>query len=122
MLRISAIIFGLIFVSMGVFGFYPEYTPGGKFFGLIAVSKVDNLVRLVGGITAIFCGIQSAYASKVYFIFIGVLSAAVALYGFIEGPGMHLGLQIKSLADLWLLTIVAVIALFFGLLFQQEGR
>ena len=120
MLRTLATIFGLVLIAFGVLGFLPELTPEGKLLGIFMVNPVHNVIHLVSGGVALFCGLSSTFASKVYFIAFGIVYAAVAVLGFMLGEGMLFDLIAINTADNWLHTVIAVVSLYFGLFLSRK--
>lgn len=114
MLKTIAIVFGVIFVIVGILGFVPVATPEGKLLGIFSVNAVHNLVHLLTGIVAIICGLSSFTASRIFFIVFGIIYALVTILGFAKGEGMLLNLIAINQADNWLHLVIAIIALYLG--------
>jgi hypothetical protein len=114
MLKRIAVIFGVVFVLVGVLGFIPAVTPGGKLLGLFDVNTVHNLVHLATGVVGIAVGMASEQASKLFFQVFGVIYALVAIAGFFYGDKPLLGLVANNTADAGLHVIIAAVALYLG--------
>ncbi|MBI4986399.1 MAG: DUF4383 domain-containing protein [Rhodocyclales bacterium] len=120
MIKRIAVIFGAVFVVVGVLGFVPGVTlfdpdaDHGRFLGVFAVDPVHNLVHMVTGIIAIGVGITSEVASRMYFRIFGVIYAIVALLGFGFGNAALFGVMSNNLPDAILHTLIATAALFLG--------
>lgn len=120
MLRTVAILFGLIMLLIGILGFLPDFTPHDRLFTLFLVNPLHNLIHLATGVVALVCGLKSGTASRVFFILIGLLYAAFAIYGFRLGQGMLLDLVAVNRADNWLHGLIAIICLYFGLFMKGK--
>lgn len=120
MLKTLAIIFGLVFLAIGILGFFPDFTPNGKLLGIFSVNNEHNIVHLVSGVVALICGLNSNYASKVYFIIFGLIYGAVAVLGFMHGDEKLFGLIAINAADNWLHAGIAVVSLYIGFFFRSE--
>lgn len=120
MLKRIAVIFGVVFVAAGIFGFIPgvtSYAPDlehGRLFGIFAVDTLHNTVHILTGAIAIWMGLSSEYASRMYFRVFGILYAIVAFLGFGYGAAPLFGLMANNLPDAALHTVIAVVALFLG--------
>ncbi len=115
-----AVVFGAVFLLVGVLGFIPAVTPmsagseEGRLLGIFAVDAVHNLVHVLTGIAAIATGFISEAASRTYFKVFGVVYGVVALLGFGYGSAPLLGLMANNLPDAALHALIAAVALFLG--------
>jgi hypothetical protein len=114
MLKVLAILFGIVFVAIGVLGFLPQYAPAGKLFNLFSVNPAHNLIHLATGAIAILCGFSSTSAARFFFIIFGLVYAAVAGLGFYQGGDNLFGMIAINKADNWLHAGIAVISLYLG--------
>jgi hypothetical protein len=120
MLKRIAIVFGAIFLLIGILGFIPGVTPvsadgdHGRLFGVFAVDTPHNLVHILTGIVAIACGLMSEAASRMYFRIFGIIYALVAVMGFFYGRDPLMGFMAHNMPDAILHTAVAIVALFLG--------
>lgn len=119
MLKRIAIIFGAVFILVGILGFIPAITPlapNGEYqrlFGVFAVDTMHNAVHLLTGIVAIACGMASEAASRNYFRTFGIVYGLVALVGFMAGNAPMMGMA-HNVADAVLHTAIAIVALLLG--------
>lgn len=120
MVKTAAILFGIVFLAIGVLGFVPGITTpmgdgtGGMLLGIFHVNLAHNVVHLLTGAVALFAGMASAGAARTFFRIFGVVYALVAVLGFVQGDGMLLGLISNNTADTWLHVGIAVVSLFLG--------
>ena len=120
-LKKIAVIFGVIFAVVGVLGFVPVVSPGGKLLGVFDVNSAHNLVHLATGIIAILVGMASDKASRTFFQVFGVIYALVAVLGFYSGDQPLLGIVSNNSADAALHVIIAVAALYLGFGMKAEA-
>lgn len=120
MLKTIAIIFGIIMLLIGVLGFIPALTPEGKLLGLFMVNNVHNIIHLATGAVAIICGLTSDRASQIFFAVFGIIYGLVTILGFIQGPGLLLGLVAINQADNWLHFVISALSLYLGFGFCRE--
>jgi len=114
MLKTMAVLFGIVFLAIGVLGFVPGVTDGHMLLGVFHVNAAHNVVHLLSGAAALFCGMSSASASRMYFRIFGVIYGLVAVMGFVVGDGMLLGLISNNTADTWLHVGIAAVSLILG--------
>lgn len=120
MIKRIALIFGAIFVLVGILGFVPMVTPYmadsdyGRFLGVFAVDPVHNGVHILTGAVAIAVGLFSDHASRIYFRVFGIVYALVALLGFYYGNQAIAGMMANNLPAAALHTVIAAVALFLG--------
>lgn len=119
MLKVLAILSGLVFIIIGILGFLPDYAPAGKLFGLFSVNLEHNIVHLATGVIALLCGFSSSTASKAFFIIFGLVYAAVAAAGFYFGEGLLFNTIAINTADNWLHTGIALVSLYFGFFLRR---
>jgi hypothetical protein len=109
-----ALIFGTVFVIVGVLGWVPAVNPGGKLLGIFDVNAAHNVVHLATGVVAIIVGAMSEKASRVFFQVFGVIYGLVAVLGFFQGDAPLLGIVANNAADSVLHVVIAVVALYLG--------
>ncbi|MGA8165520.1 MAG: DUF4383 domain-containing protein [Waddliaceae bacterium] len=114
MLRTLAILFGIVFIIVGVLGFLPTFVINGKLFDLFQINFEHNILHLVSGVLALLCGLSSGFASKMFFIIFGVVYAFLAFLGFIQGEGMLFEMIAINPADNWFNAGVAALSLLIG--------
>lgn len=115
--RTVALVFGIVFLLVGILGFIPALTPGGALLGLFAVNGVHSIVHLLFGILGIAAA-TTGY-SVLYNKIGGAIYLILAIVGFIAllavpalAPnGMLLGIVMINTADNFLhLVLGAVLA------------
>jgi Domain of unknown function (DUF4383) len=109
-----AMIFGWIFVVIGVLGFISNPIVGSAPGAIFVTDTAHNLVHLISGIVFLWVVYGAAEKAGMTLKVFGVIYLIVAILGFLSGSGMILGLITTSSADNWL-------HLVFGLLFLWGG-
>ena len=116
MAKTMAVLFGIVFLVIGILGFVPAVTKDGMLLGIFHVNTAHNAVHLLSGVVALICGMMGVGASRMYFRIFGLVYAAVAIMGFLN-PGEHtmlLGLISNNTADTWLHVAIAAVSLIVG--------
>src|ERR1041385_3035443 len=99
MAKTMAVLFGVVFLVVGILGFVPAVTKNEMLLGIFHVNTAHNAVHLLSGVVALFCGMSSIGASRMYFKIFGLVYAAVAVLGFLNpGDTMLLGLISNNMA------------------------
>ena len=114
MVKTFAVIFGLVFLVVGILGFVPAAAPDGMLLNTFHVNTAHNIVHLALGIFFPFVAMGGARASRIWFQIFGVIYAVVAIWGFGVGTGNTLWVISNNPADTWLHVVLAVVMLFLG--------
>jgi len=124
MLKKAALLFGVVFLAIGVLGFLPFLqfgeTAGGAplLLGLFAVNAIHNIIHLASGAAALAASSSTSYA-RLYFKIFGVVYALVTVLGFLSG-GVLLGILPINLFDNILHLVIAAASLYLG--FGYKGH
>lgn len=121
MVKKLAVLFGVVFLLVGVLGFIPAFAPthsdGMRYLlGLFMVGGVHNIIHLLSGAVALATGLSgSEKYAQLYFRVFGVVYALVTVVGFIQKTSV-LGIFHVNTADnfLHLVLAVAILAVGFG--------
>src|SRR6476646_6430645 len=115
MAKTMAVLFGVVFLVVGILGFVPAVTKDQMLLGIFHVNTAHNAVHLLSGVVALICGMAGIGASRLYFKIFGLVYAAVAVLGFLNpGDTMLLGLISNNTADTWLHVAIAAVSLIIG--------
>ena len=114
MLKKIALVFGVVFVAVGLLGFVPAAAPEGHLLGLFHINPLHNVVHIASGAVALWAGLTNERNAKLYFQIFGVVYALVAVLGFVYGDHPILGLVANNAADTWLHVVIAAVALYLG--------
>src|SRR5688500_13606645 len=85
MLRKICILFGIVFIAIGVLGFVPAVTDGEHLLGIFHVNPAHNAVHILTGIVALIAGSASNHAARIFFRVFGLIYGLVAVLGFVYG-------------------------------------
>lgn len=124
MLKKAALVFGVVFVLVGILGFIPGIAPADndgmrKLLGLFMVDGIHNLVHILSGVAALAASTRTKW-SRLYFQVFGVVYALVTILGFIIGDGKVLGFLPVNMWDNVLHLVIAAAALYLGFGFPRE--
>ncbi|MFL6584384.1 MAG: DUF4383 domain-containing protein [Chthoniobacterales bacterium] len=114
MVKTAAILFGIVFLAVGILGFVPGVTNNDMLLGIFMVNAAHSVVHIASGIVFLLCGMAGASASSMFFKIFGVVYALVAILGMIKGQGMLLGLISNNMADVVLHVVLAAAMLYLG--------
>jgi Domain of unknown function (DUF4383) len=114
MLKTAAVVFGIVFLAVGVLGFVPGVTTNEMLLGIFHVNAAHNVVHLLSGAVALWAGMTSAANARLYFRIFGVVYAIVAVLGFASGDEPILGIISSNAANTWLHVAIAVVSLVLG--------
>lgn len=120
MVKKLALYFGIVLTAVGVLGFVPGITDGEMLLGMFHVDALHNIIHIATGLLGILVGTMWASHASVYFKVFGVVYAAVAVLGFIQGSSV-LGLFGVNMADNALHVAIAAIALYVGFGMKEGG-
>lgn len=124
--RTFALIFGIVFVAVGVAGFVPGLvqpandvhglsidTDHGQLLGLFPVNTLHNIVHLLFGLWGLAAS-RSLGGAVTYFRGVAIIYAVLTIAGFIPGLDTMFGLVPLYGNDIWLHALLALAAAYFG--------
>jgi Domain of unknown function (DUF4383) len=114
MVKSAAILFGLVFLGVGILGFVPSITKDEMLLGIFHVNLAHNIVHLASGAVFLLCGLAGAGPSRMFFRIFGIVYALVAALGFYYGDQPILGIVSNNMAVVWLHVGLAVVMLIIG--------
>lgn len=126
-----ALIYGIVFLAVGVAGFvpgltqphsHPEVTAGtgmGLLFGLFPVNLLHNIVHVLFGIWGLFAS-RTLGAARGYAKGVAVIYAVLGIMGFIPGLRSTFGLIPLYGNDIWLHLLLAAAAGYFGFMRHEQ--
>ena len=124
MAKTMAVLFGVVFLVIGILGFVPAVTKDEMLLGIFHVNTAHNAVHLLSGVVALICGMMGVGASRMYFRIFGLVYGAVAVMGFMN-PGEHtmlLGVISNNTAVTWLHVVIAAVSLLIGFMPASAER
>ena len=120
MVKTLAMVFGAVFLLIGVLGFVPGVTSSGKLLGLFDVSTLHNIIHIASGVAAFALASSGPKAAKMYFQVFGLVYLVVTIVGFVQGDTV-LGLFGVNVADNILHLAIAAVALYAGFGMKAEA-
>jgi hypothetical protein len=123
MARTLALLFGIIFLLVGILGFVKGVTPDDKLLGIFAVNAAHNAVHLAVGAL----GLIAAYTGwpRAYLQIIGIVYLLVGVLGFVPAlvtDHKLLGIVHINLADNVLHLAVGAIAVIVGFAVKEAAQ
>jgi len=126
-----ALIYGIVFLVVGVAGFIPGITTPhthpevtaqsglGLLFGLFPVNLLHNIVHVLFGIWGIAAA-RSLGGARTYFRAVAVIYAILGVMGLIPALRSTFGLIPLYGNDIWLHFLLAAVAAYFGFVRSEE--
>ena len=114
MVKSAAILFGTVFLLVGILGFVPSITKDEMLLGIFHVNLAHNIVHLASGAVFLLCGMAGAGPSRTFFQIFGIVYALVAALGFYYGDQAILGIVSNNMPVVWLHVVLAAAMLFLG--------
>lgn len=114
MAKSLGLLFGIVFLAIGILGFVPGITKDDMLLGIFMVNGAHSIVHIVSGVIFLFASMSGAGAARLWFQIFGVIYAIVAILGFMNPNGMLLGMIANNPADTWLHVVLAVVMLLIG--------
>jgi Domain of unknown function (DUF4383) len=113
MAKTLAMVFGVVFVLVGLLGFVGNPIVGTT--GLFETDGLHNIVHLLVGIILIVVAATAAQMSSMTLKIVGVVYLLLAVVGFVtEGGGPLLGLVTANVADTYLHLVLGAVILIAG--------
>lgn len=114
MAKTLAIIFGIIFVLVGILGFVPNPLVGSG--AIFDTNHLHDLVHLIIGLILLAVAFMAPSQSGLWLKILGVIYLLVAILGFVLVPagGLLLGILQTNTADHWLHVVLGIVLLAAG--------
>lgn len=116
-----AVVFGVVFVLVGVLGFVSNPIVGAN--GLFLTDTLHNLVHLVIGIVLLVVAMSAPAKSASWLKIFGVVYLLLVVLGFLLIPsgGMLLGLVTMNTADHFLHLVLGIVLLAAGFMSSNSS-
>jgi hypothetical protein len=114
MAKTLGMLFGIVFLAIGILGFVPGITTNDMLLGIFMVNKAHSIVHIASGAIFLIASMSGAGAARLWFQIFGLIYAVVAIMGFVVGNGMIFNLISNNTADTWLHVVLAVVMLLIG--------
>src|SRR5437763_13610840 len=114
MAKSLGMLFGLVFLAVGILGFVPGVTKDDMLLGIFMVNATHSVVHIVSGAIFLFASMSGAGAARLWFQIFGVVYALVAGLGFVFGNGMIFRFVSNNSKDNWIHVVLTVAVLPIG--------
>ncbi|MEN9523971.1 MAG: hypothetical protein RL536_40 [Candidatus Parcubacteria bacterium] len=104
----SALVFGIIFLVVGVLGFFSN-----PLLGVFDVDTLHSVIHVVFGLILVVVGTKSSSAAATTLVWVGVIYLLLAVVGFLQGDTV-LGIIPVNSADNWLHLVLGAVILLLG--------
>lgn len=134
MVRPFALIFGIIYVLVGILGFIPGLSTHpadaphlsvesghGYLLGMFPINILHNVVHLIIGIAGILAS-RSLGGARLYAKALAIVYGLLAVLGLIPATQTTFGLIPIHGNDIWLHALSALIAAYFGFVAGDSGE
>jgi hypothetical protein len=134
MTRTFALIFGVVFLAVGVLGFVPGlvHTPAagthnvtmtqnyGDLLGLFPINLLHNAVHILFGLWGVLA-YRSLGGSVTYFRSVAIIYAVLTVLGLIPNFDTTFGLIPIYGNDVWLHALLAIVGAYFGWVHRETA-
>ena len=134
MIRKFALIFGVIYLLVGILGFIPGVNDHshadmpamavdsfyGRLLGIFPVNLMHNIVHIAVGAWGIFAS-KSVSASRLFGKGLAILYGLLTIMGLVPATYTLFGLAPIFGHDVWLHALSAAIAAYFGFIARESG-
>ena len=84
MAKTLGMLFGIVFLAVGILGFVPGVTTNDMLLGIFMVNAAHSVVHIVSGVIFLIASMSGAGAARLWFQIFGVIYAVVAVLGFAQ--------------------------------------
>ena|SRR5258708_23713137 len=112
MAKTFGMLFGIVFLAVGILGFVPGITKDDMLLGIFMVNTAHSAVHIASGLIFLFASM--AGAARLWFKVFGLIYAVVAIMGFVVKDGMIFGYISNNMNDTWLHVVLAAAMLLIG--------
>jgi hypothetical protein len=109
MAKKSALVFGIIFIVVGLLGFV-----NNPVIGLFNVNGLHDIVHIILGIILVWAALKMADKSAAALKWVGIIYLVLAIIGFIWGLGF-VNVMAGNDPDNWLHLVLGIVLLAIGL-------
>ena len=121
MAKTLGLLFGIVFLAVGILGFVPGITKDDMLLGIFMVNKVHSIVHIASGVVFLLASMAGAGAASLWFKIFGLVYALVAVMGFVVKDGMIFGLISNNVNDTWLHVVLAAAMLLIGFAVPKQA-
>ncbi|HSK72854.1 MAG TPA: DUF4383 domain-containing protein [Pyrinomonadaceae bacterium] len=134
MIRTFALIFGIVYLLVGILGFIPGLVSHdttmhdiavdsfhGRLLGLFPVNILHNIVHIAIGLWGLLAS-RSVGGARLFGKGLAIIYGLLAILGLIPGANTMFGLVPIYGHDVWLHALSALIAAYFGWFAREDGN
>src|SRR5437763_16054224 len=121
MAKTFGMLFGIVFLAVGILGFVPGVTINDMLLGIFMVNKVHSIVHIASGAIFLIASMAGAGAARLWFQLFGIIYAIVAVLGFMNPNGMLFGMLSNNAADTWMHVVLVVSMLATGFVTPNQN-
>src|SRR5438270_10757977 len=121
MVKTLGILFGIVFLAVGILGFVPGITTNDMLLNIFMVNAAHSVVHIASGVIFLLASMSVAGAARLWFQIFGIIYALVAVLGLMNPTGLLLGMISNNPADTWLHVVLAVVMLAIGFLSPRSA-
>ena len=121
MVKTLGMLFGIVFLAVGILGFVPGVTNNEMLLGIFMVNTAHSVVHIVSGAIFLIASMSGAGTARIWFQIFGVIYAVVAILGFMNPSGPLLGMISNNPNDTYLHVVLAVLMLAIGFLSPKQA-
>ena len=121
MAKTLGMLFGIVFLAVGILGFVPGITKDDMLLGIFMVNKVHSIVHIASGAIFLIASMAGAGAASLWFKIFGLVYAVVAILGFMNPNGPLLGMMSNNPATTWLHVALAAAMLLIGFAVPKQA-
>src|SRR5262249_18032674 len=114
MAKTFGMLFGIVFLAVGILGFVPGITKDEILLRIFHVNTLDSVVHIASGAIFLFASMAGSAAASLWFKIFGLVYAVVAVLGFMNPNGPLLGMISNNPATTWLHVVLAAVMLLIG--------
>src|SRR2546421_5347420 len=121
MAKTFGMLFGIIFLAVGILGFVPGITKDDMLLNIFMVNKVHSIVHIASGVVFLLASMAGGGAARLWFKIFGLVYAIVAIMGFVVKDGMLFGYISNNMNDTWLHVVLAAAMLLIGFVSPRQA-
>lgn len=121
-MRTWAVIYGIVFLTLGILGFIPVWFVEGLLLSLFEVNMWLNILYLATGALGLFSTLFRREATRLYFQVVGIVYTILAIGSFVFLDRKMLFLLANNNNNTWLSIVAGAIALILGFGYRRKNE
>lgn len=117
-----AVLFGIVFIVVGLLAFIPNPIVGGSAGAIFLTDRMHDAVHLLSGIVLLVVGLKKSESAGKALVVVGVVYLLVTVLGFVHKPegGEVAGFIAMNKADHVLHLVLGVVLILLGSLAKKK--